>query len=280
MRLIGVVLLALGLAAAWVAGVSAPPVAASRLSSPRLAATPLPVAPPTPGEIDDHAGVTVLGIDGQSVQCYRPETGTDACYIQWQYLLFDASGMNYVVSMTVSIDERIRANYQGFFQTSMYAPFDLHMPGFRVSCGAPGSGGVPEMGKPYDWTVKARDSAGLEGVASGQVICPADVAAPASVALSGPSSGQVGQAYNFEAATLPVTVTLPLTYVWTATGQAPITVSAGLSDTQSFTWSGIGVKELMVSVSNAAGVVTAADTITIAPPNAAGKDAFLPLVRR
>jgi len=280
--MIGVVLLALGLAAAWVAGVSAPPVAAARLSLPRLAATPLPVMAPTPAlvEIDDNAGVMVVGVDTQTVQCYRPEAETDACYIQWRYLLFDASDMYSVISMTVSIDDRTRAYYQGFFQTSMYAPFDLHMPGFRVSCDAPGSGSLSGIGKPHDWMVKARDSAGLEGVASGQVICPADVAAPASVALSGPSSGQVGQAYNFEAATLPVTVTLPLTYVWTASGQTPITVSAGLSDTQSFTWSGIGVKELMVSVSNAAGVVTAADTITIAHPNAAGKDAFLPLVRR
>jgi hypothetical protein len=65
------------------------------------------------------------------------------------------------------------SRYQGFFQTSMYVPYNMHGKGFRVACGALGSGGDPERGNAYAWTINARDSAGLESANYGTTYCPA-----------------------------------------------------------------------------------------------------------
>jgi len=80
-----------------------------------------------------------------------------------------------MISMTVSIDGSIRANNQGFFQTEMYLPGGMFGPGFQVSCGFPGSGGKPELGSNHSYTIRARDTSGLEAANHGSVYCPPDV---------------------------------------------------------------------------------------------------------
>jgi hypothetical protein len=113
-------------------------------------------------------------IDSPSPTCHLPAPGTGACYIQWEYLSVTAAASSNIISMTVSIDNELRAYHGGFFQTSMFIPAQMTTPGYRVSCGWPGSGGVPGLGNIYPYQIRARDTAGLPATNSGSVRCPAD----------------------------------------------------------------------------------------------------------
>jgi len=113
-------------------------------------------------------------IDSPSPTCYLPAPGTGACYIQWEYLSVTAAAGSNIISMTVSIDNELRAYHGGFFQTSMFIPAQMTTPGYRVSCGRPGSGGLSDWGNIYPYQIRARDTAGLSAANSGSVRCPAD----------------------------------------------------------------------------------------------------------
>jgi hypothetical protein len=111
-------------------------------------------------------------IDSASSTCYKPDPTQDTCYINWYYNSVSASP-NYMISMTLTINSvGIVARTSGFFQTSMYVPYNMLGDGFRVPCGAPGSGGNPNLGAAYAWTVRARDSAGLSSANYGTTYCP------------------------------------------------------------------------------------------------------------
>jgi hypothetical protein len=75
---------------------------------------------------------------------------------------------------------------------------------------------------------------------------------PATVNLSGPSTGAPSTSYTFTANTTSGP-TLPLTYTWKATDKAPVTHSANLSDVVAFTWATPGIKVITVTVTNGAG---------------------------
>lgn len=78
-----------------------------------------------------------------------------------------------MICMEVTINEVGKvARYQGFFQTSMYAPYNMHDRGFRVACGAPGAGGDPNRGNAYGFTIRAKDSANLGSANYGSILCP------------------------------------------------------------------------------------------------------------
>ena len=64
------------------------------------------------------------------------------------------------------------AHTQGFFQTSMYVPYNMLGQGFKVPCGKPGDGGDPQLGNAYGYTIRARDSANLGSANYGTVYCP------------------------------------------------------------------------------------------------------------
>jgi hypothetical protein len=114
-------------------------------------------------------------IDSPSPTCYRPAVGTGICYITWNNLNVTASSGQYIISMTVSIDNDLRAYFAGFFQTSMYIPGDMTAPGFKMTCGMPGSGFYANMGKSYSYAIRARETGGLSAANYGSVTCPADV---------------------------------------------------------------------------------------------------------
>lgn len=114
-------------------------------------------------------------IDNPDATCYRPTAGTGACYITWNYLNVTASSGQYIISMTVAIEDDLRAYHAGFFQTSMYIPGAMTGPGYKVTCGMPGSGGIESLGNSYSYTIRARETGGLTAANYGTVICPADV---------------------------------------------------------------------------------------------------------
>ena len=115
---------------------------------------------------------TISFIDSPSATCYRASVGT--CYIEWSYLSVSASASQYIISMTMSIDDRIRAYHTGFFQNSMYIPGDMLEPGFKVPCGWPGASGVPGLGYTYNYVIRAAETGGLTSANYGAVTCPAD----------------------------------------------------------------------------------------------------------
>jgi hypothetical protein len=110
-------------------------------------------------------------IDSPTASCILPRSNTGTCYITWSYLFADATP-NYMITMTVGIDDKALARYSGFFQASMYVPSELLV--FRVPCGASGSGGNPDFGANHSYVLRARDSAGISAANYGSVSCPAD----------------------------------------------------------------------------------------------------------
>lgn len=122
-------------------------------------------------EVDSPA---ISFIDSPSPTCYLPAPGTGACYMQWEYLSVTAAAGSNIISMTVSIDNNIRAYHAGFFQSAMTIPAQMTAPGYRVTCGLPGSGGIPGWGHTYPYQIRARDTAGLSATNFGTVRCPAD----------------------------------------------------------------------------------------------------------
>jgi hypothetical protein len=91
--------------------------------------------------------------------------------------------------------------------------------------------------------------------------------APTRIAVNGPTTGVVGSNYTFSAVVTPVSTTLPITYTWQATGQTPVTHTAGLSDTVAFSWSTAGTKMITVTATNAGGTVTDTRQVAITAPS-------------
>lgn len=80
---------------------------------------------------------------------------------------------------------------------------------------------------------------------------------PTSVILSGTTDGHIGISFPFTATVTPDAATLPITFIWQATGQQSVLhLVDGLTDTVPFTWNNSGNKTIVVTVSNEAGSVS------------------------
>jgi hypothetical protein len=112
---------------------------------------------------------TISFIDSPSATCNQPDSSRNNCYITWNYLNVSASTSQYIISMTVGIDNRLQAYHSGFFQTSMYIPGDLYGRGFKVACGPRDMDG---LGNSYAYTLRARETGGLSAANYGTVRCP------------------------------------------------------------------------------------------------------------
>ena len=104
---------------------------------------------------------------------------------------------------------------------------------------------------------------------------PAPTVPPTEVTIGGPTTGIVNDAYTFTATVSPLTATQPVTYLWQATGQSPVTHVGGLSDTVGFTWSISGTWVITLTAANVEGAANANHSITIADSSADG-DAYEP----
>ena len=112
-------------------------------------------------------------IDSPSSVCYQPNAAEDLCHINWYYLSVDATP-EYMITMTVQLNDiGLVGRVSGFFQNSMYVPYNMFGDGFQVACGPLGAGGNPNLGNAYAWTIRARDSAGFGSANYGTVYCPA-----------------------------------------------------------------------------------------------------------
>ncbi len=116
-------------------------------------------------------------IDSPTATCYQPDRRVDECFINWYYLSV-SSDPDYMINMWVILNATGGiAVYSGFFQTSMYVPYNMHGRGFRVQCGplVPSADPthIPDRGNQYAYTVRARDSGNLTSANYGTVTCPA-----------------------------------------------------------------------------------------------------------
>lgn len=112
-------------------------------------------------------------IDSPSPVCERPRPASNDCYIRWGYMQVSASSSQYIISMTVEIDGDMRANYSGFFQTSMYVPTEMSPKGFKVACGTPDDSIIPGLGRSHSYIIRSRETGGLKAANYGSVTCPA-----------------------------------------------------------------------------------------------------------
>jgi hypothetical protein len=87
--------------------------------------------------------------------------------------------------------------------------------------------------------------------------------APDSIKVTGIETGLSRDSYEFVATVLPITTTVPLTYVWTVDGEETITHTNGISDTLFFSWDLPGVHQIEVRASNLTGEVNGSWSITI-----------------
>jgi hypothetical protein len=169
------VVLALTMPAVVHASSRAAPVAvqAPAQSSLRAAqsATPAPVRDALPRTIAASASA----LSNPDAVCYRPAAATADCFVTWSSISTSAPASQYVISMTVEIGGRLRAYHTGFFQNSMYIPPEMTDSGYKVTCGAPGSGGMAEFGRVYSYTVRARYTDSSISMNTGSVLCPADI---------------------------------------------------------------------------------------------------------
>jgi hypothetical protein len=85
-----------------------------------------------------------------------------------------------------------------------------------------------------------------------------------TVDIAGPTEGAVQAGHTFTATVNPSTAPQPITYIWQATDQAPLThTGLGLTDTASFTWNAPGTKTIEITATNSGGTATNNYTVTI-----------------
>jgi hypothetical protein len=123
--------------------------------------------------------------------------------------------------------------------------------------------------------VRGQDASGAWGPASAAWITVTDSAACLSVALDGPVIAQAGAGQAFIATASPPTLTLPITYAWSATGQPVVTHTAGLSATAWFTWPARGSQAVTVTIETDVGQAQSSRAVAVVAPGL-----YLPILAR
>ena len=107
-----------------------------------------------------------------------------------------------------------------------------------------------------------------------------EIVAPLAVSISGASVEVVNFPVTFLAAAQPISASLPITYVWQAsgqvTGQSTVTHTQRLTDVIQFVWNTSGPVTLTVTATNRGGVVVDSHSLAVVEE----KKAYLPFVQR
>lgn len=230
-----------------------------------------------PGEFSDPQGLAVLDNDEVVVV----DRGND----RLQVLAFDGS--------TFSFAREIAAEFDGPTDVAAYGSHHLVVAdtgndsvkvldsegSLLHEYGAPNDGFAGPFDEPQG--VTADRSARIVVADTGNrrvvtILNALPVRPPSRVVITGPTIGASGADQRFIAAVDPLTVTVPLTYTWHATGHEPVIHTSLLSDTVSFSWATSGPKTVTLTTRNAGGAATATHTITVFEP----ATVYLPLVVR
>jgi CSLREA domain-containing protein len=84
-----------------------------------------------------------------------------------------------------------------------------------------------------------------------------------NVTISGPTTSDVQVGTTFTTTVSPISATLPINYMWQATGQAPVTHTSGLTDTFQTSWDEPGTQVITVTAENLYSIVAVTQTIAI-----------------
>ena len=87
--------------------------------------------------------------------------------------------------------------------------------------------------------------------------------APERLELFGPDTGIVGENYTIYANVMPITATVPITYIWTIDQQLVITHTSGVIDEVTLSWDSPGQHSINISAANPVGEVIDSGWITI-----------------
>ncbi len=119
-------------------------------------------------------------------------------------------------------------------------------------------------GETFDDSVNGITVTVVSATATGYVVSiESRPIALSGVSINGPTKGNLNATYSFTATAVPITASLPITYVWQAADQTGITHTNNSTDTISFAWNTLGVKTITVTASNRLNAVTNSMTITI-----------------
>ncbi len=97
-----------------------------------------------------------------------------------------------------------------------------------------------------------------------------------SISITGPLTDATNLPVSFLANVQPISVSLPITYVWQATAQATVTHTHAITDSVQFTWSAIGPVTLTLTATNRAGTVTDSHLVVLIEE----QRIYLPLIQR
>jgi len=88
--------------------------------------------------------------------------------------------------------------------------------------------------------------------------------AVSAVGIAGPANGLVGTTYVFTSEVVPLNASQPITYVWRATNQSPVThAGGGLSDLITYTWNVSATQRITVTANNQSGTISDTHSIAI-----------------
>jgi uncharacterized repeat protein (TIGR01451 family) len=136
------------------------------------------------------------------------------------------------------------------------------------------TGGGVSAQRVLTWNVAGPQTVTVTATNAGNTVTATLIVTPTpinltSVTLATPQLIQTqGTPFNFTADVLPVNATQPITYVWSATNQTPVTqAGGGASAAQAFTWSQLGPQVVTVTATNLGNTVTATLLVTVTPVN-------------
>ncbi len=139
--------------------------------------------PPAPQNETGPAGTRVNSPNALTYKllsnpyCYQPNPSVDQCFLNIRYYQATDNGTSapYMLHATISINGKVRANVNLFFENNLYYSYDMAPTGFQVPCGAPNAGGGgADYGNAYLVKVEPIDSTGAGmGYDQASLLCPA-----------------------------------------------------------------------------------------------------------
>ncbi len=138
---------------------------------------------PAPQNASGPAGTRVGSPDALTYKllsnpyCYQPNPAVNQCVINVRYYQATDNGTSapYMLHAAISINGKVRANENLFFENNIYYSYDMAPTGFQVPCGAPNAGGGgSDYGNQYLVKVEPIDSTGTGmGYDQASLFCPA-----------------------------------------------------------------------------------------------------------
>jgi len=122
-------------------------------------------------------------MDSMTPHCHKLQPRTDICYINWYDIAVQVDDPISITSITIKIDGKMRANYQGFFQSNAYISNKSNGLGFQVSCGYEGADGYAGLGYRHTYAISYVNSLGNGELHTGYVHCPANNLLPVYLPL-------------------------------------------------------------------------------------------------